>query len=130
MGNAMEPGFIRQRRGLALDHQSTGRPAAGHLQEAARFEQELARKLLVGRSNMSMLLPQMEKRGLIERRGDARDKRVLRLYLTTEGRRLTEAAMAILEYTPKRGARTVLSKTRGLVSSGTRGCAFCGGACC
>ncbi|ARQ58559.1 MULTISPECIES: MarR family winged helix-turn-helix transcriptional regulator [Rhizobium] len=64
-----------------------------------RFEgisqQELARKLLVGRSNMSMLLPQMEKRGLIERRGDTRDKRVLRLYLTTEGRRLTEAAMAI-----------------------------------
>ncbi|MBB2698059.1 UNVERIFIED_ORG: DNA-binding MarR family transcriptional regulator [Rhizobium esperanzae] len=64
-----------------------------------RFEgisqQELARKLLVGRSNMSMLLPQMEKRGLIERRGDARDKRVLRLYLTVEGRRLTEAAMAI-----------------------------------
>jgi DNA-binding MarR family transcriptional regulator len=64
-----------------------------------RFEgisqQELARKLLVGRSNMSMLLPQMEKRGLIERRGDSRDKRVLRLHLTEEGRRLTEAAMAI-----------------------------------
>ncbi|ACI55306.1 transcriptional regulator, MarR family [Rhizobium leguminosarum bv. trifolii WSM2304] len=64
-----------------------------------RFEgisqQELARKLLVGRSNMSMLLPQMEKRGLIERRGDERDKRVLRLHLTGEGHRLTEAAMAI-----------------------------------
>ncbi|MGZ2483766.1 DNA-binding MarR family transcriptional regulator [Rhizobium pisi] len=64
-----------------------------------RFEgisqQELARKLLVGRSNMSMLLPQMEKRGLIERRGDERDKRVLRLYLTGEGRRLTESAMTI-----------------------------------
>jgi DNA-binding MarR family transcriptional regulator len=37
----------------------------------------------------------MEKRGLIERRGDSRDKRVLRLHLTEEGRRLTEAAMAI-----------------------------------
>ncbi|PDT26323.1 MarR family transcriptional regulator [Rhizobium sp. L9] len=64
-----------------------------------RFEaisqQELARKLLVGRSNMSMLLPQMEQRGLIERRGDERDKRVLRLYLTGEGRKVTEAAMAI-----------------------------------
>ena len=64
-----------------------------------RFEgisqQELARKLLVGRSNMSMTLPQMEKRGLVERRGDAKDKRVLRLYLTEEGRRVTEAAMAI-----------------------------------
>ena len=29
-------------------------------------QQELARKLLVGRSNMSMLLPQLEKRGLVE----------------------------------------------------------------
>ncbi|PKA42408.1 MarR family winged helix-turn-helix transcriptional regulator [Rhizobium sullae] len=64
-----------------------------------RFEgisqQELARKLLVGRSNMSMLLPQMEKRGLIERRGDDKDKRVLRLYLTPEGRSVTERAMVI-----------------------------------
>jgi len=64
-----------------------------------RFEgltqQDLARKLLVGRSNMSMLLPQMEKRGLIERRTDESDKRVLRLYLTEEGRAVTEQAIAI-----------------------------------
>ncbi len=64
-----------------------------------RFEaisqQELARKLLVGRSNMSMLLPQMEKRGLLERRADQRDKRILRLFLTQEGRALTEKAMAL-----------------------------------
>ncbi len=64
-----------------------------------RFEgisqQELARKLLVGRSNMSMLLPQMEKRGLLERRADQRDKRVLRLFLTEEGRSLSEKAMQI-----------------------------------
>lgn len=64
-----------------------------------RFEgisqQELARKLLVGRSNMSMLLPQMEKRGLLERRPDQRDKRILRLFLTDEGRTLSEKAMVI-----------------------------------
>ena len=58
-------------------------------------QQELARKLLVGRSNMSMLLPHLEKRGLILRRGDEKDKRVLRLSLTQEGRNLTEAAMEI-----------------------------------
>ena len=58
-------------------------------------QQELARKLLVGRSIMSMLLPQLEKRGLIERRGDERDKRVLRLSLTGTGRALTEEAMEI-----------------------------------
>lgn len=64
-----------------------------------RFEgisqQELARKLLVGRSNMSMLLPHLEKRGFILRRGDEKDKRILRLSLTAEGRTLTEAAMEI-----------------------------------
>ena len=58
-------------------------------------QQELARKLLVGRSNMSMLLPQLEKRGLIERRPDARDKRVLRLHLTDDGKTITEQAMKI-----------------------------------
>ncbi len=58
-------------------------------------QQELARKLLVGRSNMSMLLPQMEKRGLILRAGDSRDKRVLRLSLTPKGRELTRQAMTI-----------------------------------
>ena len=58
-------------------------------------QQELARKLLVGRSNRSMLLPQLEKRGLIERRADARDKRVLRLHLTDEGKAITEQAMKI-----------------------------------
>lgn len=64
-----------------------------------RFEgisqQELAHKLLVGRSNVSMTLPQLERRGLIERRGDKRDKRILRLFLTKEGRRVTEEGMRI-----------------------------------
>lgn len=58
-------------------------------------QQELARKLLVGRSNMSMLLPQMEKRELIIRRGDETDRRVLRLSLTAKGRELAEKAMEI-----------------------------------
>ncbi|WP_439627297.1 MarR family winged helix-turn-helix transcriptional regulator [Shinella sp.] len=58
-------------------------------------QQELARKLLVGRSNMSMLLPQLEKRDLIQRKADAKDKRVLRLSLTEAGRSLTEQAMII-----------------------------------
>lgn len=64
-----------------------------------RFEglsqQELARKLLVGRSNISMTLPQMERRGLIGRRGDSRDKRVLRLFLTADGKVLAQQAMEI-----------------------------------
>src|SRR6478735_1598475 len=100
--------WIAVARACQLKQQSLGRSLAAldiktpHLDiliNLYRFEgisqQELARKLLVGRSNMSMLLPQMEKRGLIERRGDEKDKRVLRLFLTPEGRNVTEKAMVI-----------------------------------
>ncbi|MEM6462099.1 MAG: MarR family transcriptional regulator [Pseudomonadota bacterium] len=58
-------------------------------------QQDLADKLLVGRSNISMLLPQIEKRGLIIRRKDETDKRVLRLYLTEKGREVTLEALQI-----------------------------------
>ncbi len=43
----------------------------------------------------TLLLPQIEKRGLIERRADPEDKRVLRLYLTEKGRELTREALSI-----------------------------------
>jgi DNA-binding MarR family transcriptional regulator len=100
--------WIAVARACQLMQQSLGRSLAAldiktpHLDiliNLYRFEglsqQELARKLLVGRSNMSMLLPQMERRGLIERRSHDKDKRVLRLYLTEEGRSVTEHAMVI-----------------------------------
>lgn len=55
----------------------------------------LAERLLVGRSNLSMLLPELEKRGLIERYGDQADRRVRRLRLTDAGLRLTQATLAV-----------------------------------
>ena len=58
-------------------------------------QQALAEKLLVGRSAMSMLLPELERRGLIERRSDEADRRVRRLWLTEAGTTLTDKAMAI-----------------------------------
>ena len=58
-------------------------------------QQALAEKLLVGRSAMSMLLPELERRGLIERRSDEADKRVRRLWLTPDGEALTRKALAI-----------------------------------
>jgi DNA-binding MarR family transcriptional regulator len=58
-------------------------------------QHDLARKLLVGRSNMSMLLPQLEKRKLLTRTPDAKDKRVLRLALTESGLALTHEAIDI-----------------------------------
>jgi len=58
-------------------------------------QQALAEKLLVGRSAMSMLLPVLERRGLIERRNDEADRRLRRLWLTAQGEALTRKAMAI-----------------------------------
>lgn len=48
-------------------------------------QHDVARKLLVGRSNITMLLPQLEAQGLIRREGDTKDKRIIRLFLTPEG---------------------------------------------
>lgn len=91
--------MMQQSLGRALAHLDIKTPHLDILINLYRFEgisqQELARKLLVGRSNMSMLLPQMEKQGLIERRDDPRDRRVLRLFLTERGRDVTEKAMVI-----------------------------------
>ncbi len=58
-------------------------------------QQELADRLLVGRSNMSMLLPELERRGLIARVADEGDRRVRRLKLTPEGEALTRQALAL-----------------------------------
>ncbi|SFK35709.1 DNA-binding transcriptional regulator, MarR family [Mesorhizobium albiziae] len=58
-------------------------------------QHDLARKLLVGRSNITMLLPQMEARGLLSRENDAKDKRIMRLTLTEDGEKLLMEALHI-----------------------------------
>jgi MarR family transcriptional regulator, organic hydroperoxide resistance regulator len=58
-------------------------------------QQELANRLVVGRSNLSMLLPELERRGLVTRGNDSADKRVRRLNLTDSGNTLTRGALAI-----------------------------------
>ncbi|SFT79355.1 MarR family transcriptional regulator [Mesorhizobium sp. YR577] len=58
-------------------------------------QHDLARKLLVGRSNITMLLPQLEKRGLLTRENDAKDKRIMRLTLTGDGETLLMEALHI-----------------------------------
>jgi DNA-binding MarR family transcriptional regulator len=58
-------------------------------------QHDLARKLLVGRSNITMLLPQMETRGLLRRENDIKDKRVMRLTLTKNGEKLLMEALHI-----------------------------------
>jgi DNA-binding MarR family transcriptional regulator len=58
-------------------------------------QRELATRLLVGRSNLSMLLPELESRGLVERIADSGDRRVRRLRLTPQGKALTLEAIAV-----------------------------------
>jgi DNA-binding MarR family transcriptional regulator len=58
-------------------------------------QHELARRLLVGRSNITMLLPQLETRGLLRREGDEKDRRVLRLTLTEAGVSLLMQALKV-----------------------------------
>ncbi len=58
-------------------------------------QHDVARRLLVGRSNITMLLPQLEAQGLLTREGDAKDKRVMRLYLTESGEVLLMKALKI-----------------------------------
>lgn len=58
-------------------------------------QHDVARRLLVGRSNITMLLPQLEKQGLLRRESDPRDKRVLRLFLTEEGEHVLLKALKV-----------------------------------
>jgi DNA-binding MarR family transcriptional regulator len=58
-------------------------------------QHELARKLLVGRSNVTMLLPQLEQRALVRRESDEKDRRILRLFLTQSGEALLAEALKV-----------------------------------
>lgn len=58
-------------------------------------QQDLADKLLVGRSNLSMLLPDMEKNKLLERREDDADRRLKRLFLTDAGEERARSGLRV-----------------------------------
>ena len=70
------------------------RPHAGILRliglSPGLSQQELARRLAILPSQLVALLDELEKRGFIERRQDATDRRTYALHLTTSGRDLTE----------------------------------------
>lgn len=58
-------------------------------------QQDLADKLLVGRSNLSMLLPDMEKNHLLKRQDDTGDRRLKRVFLTRSGEALARDGIRI-----------------------------------
>jgi DNA-binding MarR family transcriptional regulator len=54
--------------------------------------QELARRVLLSKSGLSQLFTRLERRGLVERRGDPENLRVTYAILTAEGREALERA--------------------------------------
>ena len=58
-------------------------------------QQELAERLIVGRSNITMLMPGLMARGLVSRETDAKDKRIQRLALTDAGTSLLMEALEL-----------------------------------
>lgn len=58
-------------------------------------QHDLARRLLVGRSNITMLLPQLEAQGALRREADPKDRRVMRIFLTAEGEALLMRALGV-----------------------------------
>lgn len=57
-------------------------------------QQVLARRLLVAKSNVSVLLAALERRGMVRRDDDPEDRRVRRVTLTDHGRVIALDAMA------------------------------------
>ncbi len=67
---------------------------ANLLYEPGMTQQRLAEKLFVGRSNLSMALPDLEASGWVRRDADSEDRRVRRLFLTAEGEAMARLALA------------------------------------
>jgi DNA-binding MarR family transcriptional regulator len=59
-----------------------------HGSAAGLSQSDLSRELIVHRSNLTGLVDRLEKRGLVERKSAAGDRRAYRVVLTPEGARL------------------------------------------
>ena len=66
----------------------------GEVSEGERVQmQELARRVLLSKSGLSQLFTRLERRGLVERRGDPENLRVTYAILTEDGREVLERAL-------------------------------------
>jgi DNA-binding MarR family transcriptional regulator len=66
----------------------------GEVSEGERVQmQELARRVLLSKSGLSQLFTRLERRGLVERRGDPENLRVTYAILTEDGREALERAL-------------------------------------
>ncbi len=84
--------LMKQEFGLPLaDYEVLARLAEVPAGERVRM-QELARKVLLSKSGLSQLFTKLERRGLVERRGDPENLRVTYATMTAEGREALERA--------------------------------------
>ncbi|MCA3593876.1 MAG: MarR family transcriptional regulator [Methylobacterium sp.] len=67
---------------------------ANLVHEPGITQQHLAKRLFIGRSSLSMALPELERMGWLRREGDPEDKRIRRLFLTPEGVAKAELGLA------------------------------------
>lgn len=85
--------WLRERLGLSL----AGYEVLVRLAEAPEGErlqmQELARRVLLSKSGLSQLFSRLQRRGLVERRGDPENLRVTYAILTEEGREVLERSL-------------------------------------
>ncbi len=65
--------------------------------ENGQSQKELADKLKLAPATITVMLKRMERANLVERRQDAEDQRISRVYLTDEGREICNKAMEIMK---------------------------------
>ncbi|MCK5349357.1 MAG: MarR family transcriptional regulator [Desulfobacula sp.] len=58
-------------------------------------QSKLAQQTTKNRHNMAMILKQLEVKGFVEKRSDAKDKRLNRVYLTKKGKALKEELIPV-----------------------------------
>lgn len=90
---------IRKVLGEALLEIDLDMPSYDVLAVAFRYpgltQSDLAELLVVGRSNLSMLLPDLEQRGWLKRLPDENDKRLRRVFLTERGEVQAKAGLKL-----------------------------------
>lgn len=67
------------------------------LKEDGQSQKELAQKIMIQPATITVMLKRMEKANIVERRVDSNDQRVVRVYLTDEGKKIGEKAKGIFE---------------------------------
>ena len=60
-------------------------------------QKEIGERLKKDKANMARMAYNLEQKGFIQRRPDAKDRRITRLYLTKEGKERYEEALAVFD---------------------------------